>query len=92
MTSASLGKLLARGTAVATVVMAVGAVLWWTPWHGAATPVIIASAAIFAVLPVAGLAMLCVAWLRGRDMLYVTLTVVVAAIVVADFLVGGVGG
>lgn len=86
-----LSRLLAWGTAAATAVMAVGAVLWWSPWHAAATPVIIASAAIFAALPVGGLVLLAVAWARRRDLLYVVLTVLVAAIVLADFLVGGAG-
>jgi hypothetical protein len=86
-----LSRLLAWGTAAATAVMTVGAALWWTPWHTAATPVIIASAAMFAALPVGGLVLLAVGWSRRRDLLYVVLTVLVTAIVVADFVVGGAG-
>jgi hypothetical protein len=86
-----LSRLLAWGTAAATAVMAVGAVLWWTPWQAAAVPVIITSGAMFAALPVGGLVLLAVAWSRRRDLLYAVLTVLVTAIVVADFLVGGAG-
>lgn len=87
-----LGRLLARGTLVATCVLAVGAVLSWTPWHSAGRTVILVASGLFAALPVAGLVLLAVSYLRRRDVWYVVLTVVVLAVVVADTLVGGRAG
>lgn len=86
----SLGKLLRWGTTAATIVMAAGAILWWTPWHTTAEVVIVCSAAMFAALPAAGLLAQAVAYRRARDVLYVVLTSAVVAIVVANAVVGGV--
>lgn len=87
-----LGRLLAAGTTVATCVLAVGAALAWTPWHPAGRVVILVAAGMFAALPVAGLVLLAVSYLRRRDLLYVGLTGFVLAVVVVDTVVGGRAG
>jgi hypothetical protein len=85
----ALARLLGRGTALATAVVAVGAVLWWTPWHPAAAPVVLTGAALFAALPVAGLVLLAVRHFRTRDLVYAGLATLVLAVVLADTVVGG---
>lgn len=87
-----LGRLLAAGTSIATCVMTGGAVLEATAWHGAARALILASAALFAALPVMSLAVLAVSYRRRRIRLYVVLTCLVILIVTADAVVGGLLG
>jgi uncharacterized membrane protein len=84
-----LGRLLGWGTAAATSVMAVGAALELTSWRPAATAVILAAAAMFAALPVAGLVLQLAFYRRRGDLLYVVLTGLVLAIVIADAVIGG---
>lgn len=87
-----LGRLLAAGTVLATCVLAVGTVLSWTPWNTAGRTAILVAAGLFAALPVAGLVVLAVSYLRRRDLLYVVLTGFVLAVVVVDTVVGGRAG
>lgn len=84
-----LGRLLGSGTAAATAVMVVGAALELTAWRPAATAVILAAAAMFAVLPAAGLVFQLASYRRRGDVLYVVLTGLVLAIVIADAVIGG---
>ncbi|HTU73461.1 MAG TPA: hypothetical protein VMG38_08070 [Trebonia sp.] len=84
-----LGRLLGWGTAASTSVMAVGAALELTSWRPAATAVILAAAAMFAALPATGLVLQLALYHRRGDLLYVMLTGLVLAIVIADAVIGG---
>lgn len=87
--TARLAVLLRWGTVAASAVLAVGTVLWWTPWLAAARHVIIAAVWLFVALPVAGLLLVAAAYVRRRDVLYVLVTATVTALVVVDAIVGG---
>ncbi len=87
--TARLAALLRWGTLAACVVMGAGTVLFWSPWRAAAPGVILVATLLFVALPVAGLMLIMVGYLRRRDALYVVVTGTVLALVVLDAVVGG---
>jgi hypothetical protein len=89
VTERRLGALLSRGTIVATLLIALGALLHALVGATAGTAVIIAGSASFAALPIAGLLLVARESRRAGELRQFAPAALVIAIVMIDVVVGG---